>query len=65
MQKGRKDIPSDLFDTKDRDEFSATCHFEKDKKHIWLTSNAVKIKSRHKKKLCCAFNIPSFTWKND
>ena len=31
LQKGRLDIPLELFDTKDRDEFSANCYFEEDK----------------------------------
>ena len=27
LQKGRAGIPSELFNKKDRDEFSGTCHF--------------------------------------
>ena len=55
LQKRREAILSELFNAKDRDEFSATCHFEKDKKDICLTSYTVKIKSNGKKKalLCC------------
>ena len=44
LQKRGQGIPSELFDTKDRDEFSATCHFEKDKKDICLTSYKVTTK---------------------
>lgn len=38
LQKGIQGIPSELFNAKDRDEFSTTCNFEKDKKDIYLTS---------------------------
>ena len=30
LQRGRQGILFELFHTKDREEFSATCHFEKD-----------------------------------
>ena len=49
MQKWRSGISSDFFDTQNRDIFSATCHFEKEKKNIFPTSYTVKIKSRGKK----------------
>ena len=49
MPKGRQGILSELFDTKDRDEFSATCNFEKDEKDICLTSYTVKTKWKSKK----------------
>ena len=57
-------IPAELFDTKSRDEFSATCHFEQDKNNICLTSYTVKTESKGKKR-CCVLNILSFTWEND
>ena len=38
LQKGRNGIPSNLFDTQNREIFSAACHFEKEKKNICLTS---------------------------
>ena len=37
VQKGRQDIPDELFDTTNREIFSETCHFEKDKKDLCLT----------------------------
>ena len=37
------------FDTQNRGIFSATCHFEKEKKNICLTSYTVKTKSKGKK----------------
>ena len=49
LQKGRSRIPSELFDTQNREIFSATCHFEKEKKDICLTSHTIKRKSRGKK----------------
>ena len=49
LQKKRSRIQSDLFDTQNREIFSATCHFEKEKKNICLTSYTVKIKSKGKK----------------
>ena len=49
LQKGRSGIPFDLFDTQNREIFSAACHFEKEKKNICLTSYTVKIKSKGKK----------------
>ena len=36
FQKGMQGTLSELFDAKDRDEFSATCHFEKYKKRYML-----------------------------
>ena len=44
LQRGRQGILSEIFDTKDKDEFSSNCHFEKDKKGICLTSYTVKTK---------------------
>ena len=49
LQKVRSGIPSELFDTQNREIFSATCHFEKEKKDICLTSHTIKRKSRGKK----------------
>ena len=49
LQKGRSGILSELFGTKSREIFSATCHFEKEKKNICLTSYTVKAKSKGKK----------------
>ena len=49
LQKGRSGILSDLFDTQNRKIFSATSHFEKEKKNICLTSCTVKTKSKRKK----------------
>ena len=51
LQKGRSRILSELFDTQNREIFSATCHFEKEKKNIWLTSYTVKTKSKGKKNI--------------
>ena len=49
LQKGRSGIPSELFGTKNREIFSATFHFEKEKKNIYLTSYTVQAKSKVKK----------------
>ena len=49
LQKGSSGIPSDIFDTQNKEIFSATCHFEKEKKNIYLTSYTVKTKSKGKK----------------
>ena len=49
LQKGRSGIPSELFDTQNREIFSATFHFETEKKNICLTSYTVKTKERQKK----------------
>ena len=57
-------IPSELFDTKSRDEFSTSCHFEQDKNNIYLTSYTVKTESKGKKR-CYVLNMLSFTWEND
>ena len=46
LQKGRQGTPSELFNTKDRDEFSTTNHFERD---IYFTSCTIKVKSKGKK----------------
>ena len=51
LQKGRSGIPSELFGTKNREIFSATFHFEKEKKDIYLTSYTVQAKSKVKKML--------------
>ena len=44
-----KQSTTELFDTRNRDIFSSTCHFEKEKKNIFLTSYTVKTKSKGKK----------------
>ena len=49
VQKGRQGIPDELFDTTNREIFSKTCHFEKGKKDLCLTSYTVKTKSKGKK----------------
>ena len=49
LQKVRSGIPSELFDTQNREIFSATCHSEKEKKNICLKSYSVKTKSKGKK----------------
>ena len=49
VQKGRQGIPDELFDTTNREIFSKTCHFEKDKKDLCLTSYTVKTKSKGRK----------------
>ena len=64
VQKGRQGIPDKLLDTTNREIFSKTCHFEKDKKDLCLTSYTVKTKSKGKKNVvilsttrplhCCA-----------
>ena len=56
-QKGRQCLLSELFDTKDRDEFIPTCHFEKVKKNFCLTSYTVEIKTRTKNKLLCCQHL--------
>ena len=48
LQKGRSGIPSELIDTQNREEFGATCQFEKQKKNIFLTSYTVKTRSKGK-----------------
>ena len=48
FQKGRRGIPSELFGTQNKEIFSATCHFEKEKKNICLTSYNIKTKSKGK-----------------
>ena len=49
LQKGRSRIPSELFDTQNREIFSATFHFEKKEKNICLKSCIVKTKSKRNK----------------
>ena len=49
LQKGRRGIPPELFNTQNREIFRATCHFEKEKKSISLTFYTVKKKSKGKK----------------
>ena len=49
LRKGRSRIPSDFFDTQNREIFSATCYFEEEKKNICLTSYTVKTRSKRKK----------------
>ena len=56
LQKGRSGIPSDLFDSQNREIFSATCHFEKEKKIICLISYTVKTKSKGKKNVAVLSN---------
>ena len=48
VQKEKQGIPDELFDTTNREIFSKTCHFEKDKKDLCLTSYTVKTKSKRK-----------------
>ena len=49
LQKGRSGTPTELFDTQNREIFSATYHFKKEKKNICLASYIVKTKSKGKK----------------
>ena len=49
LQKGRSGIPPELFDTQNREIFSATCHLKKEKKNIYLTSYTIKTKSKEMK----------------
>ena len=49
LQKGRSRIPLDLFDTQNKEIFSASCHFE-EKKNVCLTSYTVKTKPKGKEK---------------
>ena len=51
VQKGRVGIPSELFDTKGKEIFSATCHFEKNNKDLCLTTYTVQTKWKGKKNL--------------
>ena len=44
-----KRTPTEIFDTQNREIFSATSHFEKEKKNICLASYTVKTKSKGKK----------------
>ena len=65
LQKGIQGIPSDLFDAKDWDAFSATCYFEKDKKDICFYVIYSQKQVKGQKKHCSVVNISSFTWEND
>ena len=49
VQKVRVGFPEDVFDTKNREVLSKTCHFEKDKKDPCLSSYTVQTKSKNKK----------------
>ena len=49
LKKGRSGRPFEIFDIPNREIFNATCHFEKEKKNIYLTSYTVKTKSKGKK----------------
>ena len=49
LQKGRQGIPSEIFDTKDGDEYSAACHFEMMKRISALRCK----QSKGKKTLLC------------
>ena len=51
VQKGRVDFPEEVFETKNREVLSKTCHFEKDKKDLCLSSYTVQTKSEGKKKV--------------
>ena len=48
-QKGRVGFPEEVFDTKNREVLSKTCHFEKDKKDLCFSSYNVQTKSKAKK----------------
>ena len=49
VQKGRVGFHEEVFDTKNRELSSKTCHFEKDKKDLCLSSYTVQTKSKGKK----------------
>ena len=49
VQKGRVGFPEEVFDTKNREVLSKTCHCEKDKKDLCLSSHTVQTKSKGKK----------------
>ena len=51
VQKGRVGFPREVFDTKSREVLSKTCHFEKNKKDLCLSSYTVQTKSKGKKKV--------------
>ena len=44
--------------------FSTTCHFEKEKKNIFLTSYTAKTKSKGKK-ICCVIPLQTIAWQNN
>ena len=50
-------MPSELFDAQNRENFSATCIFEKEKKKICLTSYNLKTKSK-RTKIVVALSTP-------
>ena len=56
LQKGCIGISEELFDTKNREVYSATCHFEQDMKDIALTSYTAKTKSNGKKNVVVLSN---------
>ena len=58
LQKGRRGIPYDLFDTQNREIFSATCYFEKEKKSICVIPYTVKIKSKGEKNVVLSTSRP-------
>ena len=61
VQKGKQGIADELFDTTNREIFSKTCHFKKDKKNLSLNSYTVKTKSKGKNKCCNLVNNTPIT----
>ena len=58
-------FPEDVFDTKNREVLSKTCHFEKDKKDLCLSSYTVQIKSKSKKNVILSITRPMHSCTKD
>ena len=63
LNTSRIGIPDEIKQTKDLKEFSATCHVDSSG-HLYLTSFAVRTKSKGKKKCSYTFNDAPITWWN-
>ena len=51
VQNGRLGFPEEVFDAKNHEVLKKTCHFEKNKKDLCLTSCTTQTKSKCKKKV--------------
>ena len=65
LKEGGNGIPSEFFDTQKREIFSATWHFEKEKKNIFLTFSTVKTKSKRKEKCSCVSDLQTTAGQNN
>ena len=65
LKEGGNGIPSEFCDTQKTEIFSATWHFEKEKKNIFLTFSTVKTKSKRKEKCSCVSDLQTTAGQNN